>query len=120
MKKIFWIIWIITAIAFALHYASVIFHYNDLKIMNIEHQFYLILLCLAVISMLNIRKGKVFLFLGAFSFLSCVYLLPELDEINALNDCYDGNCTYALKMNIVKIENDRFVYIPKAERKINP
>ena len=66
--------------------------------------------------MLKITKGKILLFFLCFLSLSHVYFIPEFDEITALESCNEGKCEQALKIGIVKIENDVVVYIPKGER----
>lgn len=116
MRKVFWSIWSLFAVFCILHYVYAFFYADDLKIINIEHLFYISLLLLSAISMLKITKAKVLLFFLCFLTLSHIYFLPEFEEITALESCNEGKCAQALKMGIVKIENDVVVYIPKNER----
>ena len=116
MRKTFWLLWWLFAAFCILHYGYMFFNTDNLKIINIEHLFYASLLLLSAISMLKITKGKILLFFLCFLSLSHVYFIPEFEEITAWESCNEGKCEQALKMGIVKIENDVVVYIPKGER----
>ena len=68
--------------------------------------------------MSNIRKGKIFLFLLGILGLSHIYLIPEFEKITALESCAEGKCEQAVKMGIVKIENNNIIYISKHDNSI--
>ena len=109
-------LWIVLClfIPYMLHQLpSIIQMYNDDKFVYIEWLFYANLLILLVISMSNIRKGKSFLFLLGLLGLSHIYFIPEYEEITALQSCAEGKCEQAVKMGVVKIDNDNIIYISK-------
>lgn len=116
MRKTFWLLWCLFASFCVLHYVYMFFNNDNLKIINIEHLFYISLLLLSAISMLKITKGKILLFFLCCLSLSHIYFIPEFEEITALENCSEGKCEQAIKMGIIKIENDVVVYIPKKER----
>ena len=116
MKKFFGYLWVMFLTICAAHYIYAVFNFENIRIINIEHIFYLSLLGLAAISMSNLHKGKAFLYLICLLTLSHIYFLPEFEEIIALESCNEGKCEPALKMGIVKIENGRTAYIPEKER----
>lgn len=92
--------------------------YNNNDFVYIEWLFYANLLFLLIISMSNIRKGKIFLFLLGILGLSHIYLIPEFEKITALESCAEGKCEQAVKMGIVKIENNNIIYISKHDNSI--
>lgn len=116
MKKVFWFLWSIFITFCVLHYVYMTFNAADLTIINIEHLFYVSLLLLSAVSMLNITRGKRLLFFLCLLSLSHVYFIPEFEEITALESCSEGKCEQAIKEGIVKIEGNRIVYIPQKER----
>ena len=91
-------------------------NYDDLRIINIEHIFYLCVLFLSAVSILNFSIGKNFLYLICFLFLSHIYLIPEMEEITILESCNEGKCEQAINQGMVKIDNHTIIYIPKNER----
>ncbi|MBQ8481969.1 MAG: hypothetical protein IJ532_05495 [Alphaproteobacteria bacterium] len=116
MRKTFWFLWGVCATFCVMHYVYMVFITDNLKIINIEHWFYISLILLSATSMLNIKKGKVLLFFLCFLSLSHIYFIPEFEEITALESCNEGKCEQALKIGIVKIDNDRIIYVPRKDR----
>ena len=116
MKKIFWFLWWLFLAFCVMHYVYICFNADNLRIINIEHLFYISLLLLSAVSMLKITKGKVLLFFLCFLALSHMYSIPEFEEITALKSCNEGKCEQAVKMGIVKIANNRIIYISKKDR----
>lgn len=116
MRKTFWFLWGAFVVFCVLHYIYMIFNVGNLNIINIEHLFYISLLFLSAVSMLNIKKGKILLFFLCLLSLSHIYFIPEFEEITALESCNEGRCVQAVKMGIVKISNDKIVYISKKDR----
>ncbi|MBO7097353.1 MAG: hypothetical protein J6W11_01790 [Alphaproteobacteria bacterium] len=111
-------VWIVLClfIPYMLHQLpSIIQMYKDNKFVYIEWLLYANLLLLLVISMSNIRKGKVCLFLLGVLGLSHIYFIPEYEEITALQSCAEGKCEQAVKMEIVKIDNGNIIYISKRD-----
>ena len=92
------------------------FNTDNLQIINIEHLFYISLLLLSAASMLKIAKGRALLFFLCLLSLSHIYFIPEFEEITALESCNEGKCEQATKMGIVKIDNNKIVYIPRKDR----
>ena len=116
MKKVFFICCSTCSAAYILHYMYAFFNSNTPTIINIEHSFYILLALLSAISMLNIFKGKTLLYFLCIMCLSCLYGLPEFEEITALESCYDGQCEPAENMGIVKIDNGKINYISAKDR----
>ncbi len=94
------------------HLPSVVRMYNnDPQLTYTINVFCINLLFLLVISMSSIGKGKKFLFLLAALGLSRIHNIPEYEKITALESCAEGKCETAIEMGIVKIDNNRIVYI---------
>lgn len=117
MKKPLVIMCFLFLSVYFLHYIYAACTGINLNIINIEHTFYLFLFLLAAISLSNIPAGKYLLFLLFFWQLSHIYLLPELEKITALESCNEGKCQQAVKMGIVKFNNNRVIYISPKKNK---
>ena len=86
---------------------------NNTELAHIKYIFCANLFFLFVISMSCIRKGKAFLFLLGVLGLSHIYFIPEYEEITALQSCAEGKCEQAVRMGMIKIDNNNIIYIPK-------
>ncbi len=85
---------------------------NDLELTSNINLFCINLLFLPVVSMSSIGKGKKILFLLVVLGLSHIHNIPEFEKITALESCAEGKCEQAIKMGVVKIDNN-VIYIPK-------
>lgn len=100
------------------HLPSVTQMYNyDSELTHTVNLFCINLLFLLIVSMFNIGKGKIFLFLLLILGLSRIHNIPEYEKITALESCAEGKCEQAIEMGIVRIDNNRIIYIQKNDNK---
>ena len=91
-KIIWWSVWGLCVMLCLSHYGYSLFTNIDTQIINIEHEFYLLILAMAAISILPIKSGKILLWFILFFHLSTINKLPEVQKITALEHCAEGKC----------------------------
>lgn len=111
MKRLFWIVWLFSLVFCVAHYLYALNHNFDTELINIEHTFYLNVICMSAISMSNLKYGKILLFLFFCLNLGCLYALPEMEKISVLKDCAEGRCQLAEKLGYIKISDGKIEYL---------
>lgn len=111
MKKLFWFVWLFSLVICISHYLYALHNNFDIKLIKIEHFFYLNILCLSAISMSNLKYGKSLLFLLCCLSLGWLFDLPEMTKISALEACAEGKCQVAEELGYVKINDDKIEYV---------
>ncbi len=116
--KIWWCFWGLCLIGCLAHYAYCVCTMQDTGIISIEHKYYLWLIALAGVSMTKIPYVKSIVFFYVFINAFDLYGIPENDTLLTMQYCYEDNiCDEAFAKQYLKVENDRYVYIPRKDRK---
>lgn len=115
IEVILWIVFIFY-LPYSLFQIPSLTHVHDQGVPDIVYFLCSSWLLLPAVSLLYKKPGQYVLFLLCLIPFSNIYLLPEFKEITALESCSEGKCEQAIKMGIIKLENDEIIYIPHNER----